>query len=996
MSNRAIFVICPRLISGVFNVQKTSFLWVQPLIWFTLLLLYLLSGSAVGAVMPNSAWIQSLSQGVSSPTALAIDANERLYVAESSENRVLVLNPYGEVEKTIWGLNQPISVAAGSDASIYVGSVGEGRVSVFNADLQLLRKLGAGDGEFTKPSDIAVDSVNRVYVVDSKENAVKIYRADGSFVSSFGELGNTPGKFTTPIAIALNEAAGELIVSDLAMQSPWTPSARIQIFDMDGAYLRSFYTIINGEGYLRPFAVAVDSSERIYVADAYQNVVAIYDSTGNNLGLISDSQHPFRTPLGMVHSAGKSRLFVTSLNSARVDVLGLDNFDPLLDVRSEDGALLGGSADFGDVVINKTSSTKQITVTNNGNGNLVIGDVSFAASNLGEFAIPNGGNSCDGKTLTPLSSCTVDVTFSPVVEGSKTTQLHIASNALDAPVTTTTLIGNGVQPARYTVTVQKQGDGTGSVQGGGIDCGEDCSEEHEDETSVTLTATTEVGSIFHGWSGAGCLGIGSCEFDLSSDVSITALFSIDEYSIYSITATAGAHGSISPSGVQESIIWSDATYAITPDHNYQIKTLVIDGSAVDVASTYTFSGIVADHTIDVEFEPVPNVPFAFESGVVTESDEWVPVLFNRSFVDPVVVAMAVNNNPLVIPQVQIRSVTPTGFELRLTKSETSYAAQESMSDVQLQARVGGLVQLSNLIRGKRTDVQERRHVEQQAAVASSGSGAVSRAVRVSYLVVEKGSHQLPDGSRVEADSLSLSQGAPFARTLFTGTYSVPPVVMASVTTLTVDGAVSVALDSVAVDGFDVRLAEGVPGQIENVAYVAWEPSVGIIDGIHFEVNQRSILGDGSNKPLSYLNSHLHHPILMGGIQSSGRVIDAGVIWQFETTEGAEIRLNSGVEDELGYMVFSLSAVAPDVDSDGDGLQDLDEVSQIGSNPILADTDGDGLNDGDEKAAWDGLWNVDSDGDGVINLLDYDSDNDGFSDGVERDANSDPFDPGFHP
>lgn len=43
-----------------------------------------------------------------------------------------------------------------------------------------------------------------------------------------------------------------------------------------------------------------------------------------------------------------------------------------------------------------------------------------------------------------------------------------------------------------------------------------------------------------------------------------------------------------------------------------------------------------------------------------------------------------------------------------------------------------------------------------------------------------------------------------------------------------------------------------------------------------------------------------------------------------------------------------------------------------------------------------LRNGDSDGDGIVNLLDWDSDNDGFSDGWEKDENSDPSDPGSIP
>lgn len=65
-----------------------------------------------------------------------------------------------------------------------------------------------------------------------------------------------------------------------------------------------------------------------------------------------------------------------------------------------------------------------------------------------------------------------------------------------------------------------------------------------------------------------------------------------------------------------------------------------------------------------------------------------------------------------------------------------------------------------------------------------------------------------------------------------------------------------------------------------------------------------------------------------------------------------------------------------VDSDGDGLSDGDEQA-AGTDPTDADSDDDGVRDGDEPS-----WDIDSDGDGIINALDPDSDNDGLFDGTE--------------
>ncbi len=65
-----------------------------------------------------------------------------------------------------------------------------------------------------------------------------------------------------------------------------------------------------------------------------------------------------------------------------------------------------------------------------------------------------------------------------------------------------------------------------------------------------------------------------------------------------------------------------------------------------------------------------------------------------------------------------------------------------------------------------------------------------------------------------------------------------------------------------------------------------------------------------------------------------------------------------------------------IDSDGDGLIDSVEIT-IGSDPNDADSDDDGVLDGAEPA-----FDKDTDGDGLINVLDADSDNDGLTDGTE--------------
>ncbi len=119
-------------------------------------------------------------------------------------------------------------------------------------------------------------------------------------------------------------------------------------------------------------------------------------------------------------------------------------------------------------------------------------------------------------------------------------------------------------------------------------------------------------------------------------------------------------------------------------------------------------------------------------------------------------------------------------------------------------------------------------------------------------------------------------------------------------------------------------------------------------------------------------------------------LNEGTTYYFAATAYNNENVESGYSEELTYIVPSTPPPPPPpVDTDGDGILDEDEISIYGTDPNKADTDGDGINDSQELALWGSNWNVDYDGDGLINLLDPDSDGDGYADGQEIDNGLDP-------
>ena len=177
------------------------------------------------------------------------------------------------------------------------------------------------------------------------------------------------------------------------------------------------------------------------------------------------------------------------------------------------------SVGFGSLPVG-SSSNQTVTVTNGGPTNLNIGMISNPSS---PFSIVT--DDCSGATIAPSTgSCTVTVKFAPASSGGFGGNFNIPSNDPDEDLSTVGLSGTGIR--QYTLTVNKDGTGTGTVTSSpaGINCGSDCTELYNEGAVVTLTASPGVNSTFAGWSGGGCSGTGSCSVTMNADTAVTTTF----------------------------------------------------------------------------------------------------------------------------------------------------------------------------------------------------------------------------------------------------------------------------------------------------------------------------------------------------------------------------------------------------------------------------------------------------------------------------------------
>lgn len=127
--------------------------------------------------------------------------------------------------------------------------------------------------------------------------------------------------------------------------------------------------------------------------------------------------------------------------------------------------------------------------------------------------------------------------------------------------------------------------------------------------AFTLKNPTKSGYTFTGWSGTGLDGENNMTVTIPTGSTGNRIYTAHwryngsghSYSYYTIKATAGAGGSISPSGNVSVREGRDRTFTITPDKGYAISNVKIDGKSIGAVKSYTFENVRRTHTIEVIF-----------------------------------------------------------------------------------------------------------------------------------------------------------------------------------------------------------------------------------------------------------------------------------------------------------------------------------------------------------------------------------------------------------
>ncbi|NEX23865.1 fibronectin type III domain-containing protein, partial [Thiorhodococcus mannitoliphagus] len=258
-----------------------------------------------------------------------------------------------------------------------------------------------------------------------------------------------------------------------------------------------------------------------------------------------------------------------------------------------------------------------------------------------------------------------------------------------------------------------------------------------------------------------------------------------------------------------------------------------------------------------------------EFGELSVNHEWQRVDFAKTFADPIVTAKSFSRNGGQSATVRIDGVDETGFWIRIQE----------------------------------WDYLDGTHARET----------------ITYVAIERGQHQLPNGTWIEADSLDVSAADAFYRQSLIAPFSETPIVIAAVASDNDTHAVTTRLRNATQSSFEVALQEQEASshrhETESVTYIAWEPSIGQIDGLAFEVAQaqESVTHLGSR--VDFTGAYDEPPAVLADMQTRNGGDTAVLRWSYKDAASMDVWVQEEqskdsevghAKESVGYILLSNS------------------------------------------------------------------------------------------
>jgi hypothetical protein len=219
------------------------------------------------------------------PTGVSVSPEGELWVADTHEHRITVMDDRGQVLRIFGGFGQepgqfvfPTDIAFGEDGLVYVSEYGgNDRIQVFRRDGTFVRAFGhhgvPGDGspepKFDRPQSLLMLGSGRLLVADACNHRLVELTTDGTFVRSIGAMGQEPGELLYPYGLERLDDATVLVTE--------FGGCRLQAFDLASGASSGRW----GKG-----GREAGMLNGPWTAQVHSGTMAVLDSTNNRLYLM--------------------------------------------------------------------------------------------------------------------------------------------------------------------------------------------------------------------------------------------------------------------------------------------------------------------------------------------------------------------------------------------------------------------------------------------------------------------------------------------------------------------------------------------------------------------------------------------------------------------------------------------------------------------------------------------------------------------------------------
>ena len=249
------------------------------------------------------------------PRGVALAADGRLFVADSSNDRIRVISADGATVSTYAGSGfgfangststarfiEPQGVAVAADGRVFVADTGNRRIRVISADGATVSTY-AGDGvqnfadgstttaQFDNPSDVVVASDGRVFVADTGNRRIRVISADGASVSTYAGSAtatqtNEPQALQAAVDIDLSQPRRMTLAPDGRLFFTDSGNHRIYVIEVVSSTSENFGSVSLGAEF-QGAGTRVINAQNLFL-DAEANDLTFSILSGNEDGLFA-------------------------------------------------------------------------------------------------------------------------------------------------------------------------------------------------------------------------------------------------------------------------------------------------------------------------------------------------------------------------------------------------------------------------------------------------------------------------------------------------------------------------------------------------------------------------------------------------------------------------------------------------------------------------------------------------------------------------------------